>query len=36
MIFLFAEVTAHDGTRVSEIAYKCKESFESGEMLKFQ
>ena len=29
------EVTAHDGTRVSEIAYKCKESFESGEMLKF-
>ncbi len=29
------EVTAHDGTRVSEIAYKCKESFESGEMLRF-
>ncbi|MCF6335713.1 MAG: inositol 2-dehydrogenase [Spirochaetales bacterium] len=29
------EVTAHDGTRVSEIAYRCKESFETGEMLKF-
>jgi len=29
------EVTAYDGRRVSEIAYKCKESFESGEMLKF-
>ena len=28
-------VTAHDGTRVSEIAYRCKESFETGEMLKF-
>ncbi len=29
------EVTAHDGTRVSEIAYRCKESLETGEMLKF-
>ena len=29
------EVTANDGTRVSEIAYRCKESFETGEMLKF-
>ena len=29
------EVTVYDGTRVSEIAYKCKESFEKGEMLKF-
>ena len=25
----------YDGTRVSEIAYKCKESFETGEMLQF-
>jgi myo-inositol 2-dehydrogenase/D-chiro-inositol 1-dehydrogenase len=29
------EVTVHDGARVLEIAYKCKESFESGELLKF-
>jgi myo-inositol 2-dehydrogenase / D-chiro-inositol 1-dehydrogenase len=29
------EVTAYDGRRVSEIAYKCKESFETGEMLRF-
>lgn len=29
------EVSAHDGTRVLEIAYRCKESFETGEMLKF-
>lgn len=29
------EVTVYDGTRVSEIAYKCKESFEKGEMLRF-
>jgi len=29
------EVTAHDGTRVSEIAYQCKESFETGAMLRF-
>ena len=29
------EVTVYDGTRVSEIAYKCKESFESGELLRF-
>jgi myo-inositol 2-dehydrogenase/D-chiro-inositol 1-dehydrogenase len=28
-------VSVYDGTRVSEIAYKCKESFESGELLKF-
>ena len=29
------EVTVYDGTRVSEIAYKCKEAFETGELLKF-
>jgi myo-inositol 2-dehydrogenase/D-chiro-inositol 1-dehydrogenase len=29
------EVTVYDGTRVSEIAYQCKESFESGELLRF-
>ncbi len=29
------EVTVHDGTRVSEIAYKCKEAFETGELLRF-
>lgn len=29
------KVTVYDGTRVSEIAYKCKESFESGEQLRF-
>jgi myo-inositol 2-dehydrogenase/D-chiro-inositol 1-dehydrogenase len=29
------EVTVYDGTRVLEIAYKSKESFESGELLKF-
>ena len=28
-------VTVYDGTRVSEIAYKCKEAFETGEMLRF-
>ncbi|MDA3958582.1 inositol 2-dehydrogenase [Oceanispirochaeta sp.] len=28
-------VTVYDGTRVSEIAYKCKESFESGTQLRF-
>ena len=28
-------VTVYDGTRVSEIAYKCKESFESGKQLRF-
>ncbi len=28
-------VTVYDGTKVSEIAYKCKESFEKGEMLRF-
>lgn len=28
-------VTVYDGTRVSEIAYKCKEAFEKGEMLRF-
>jgi len=29
------EVTVYDGTRVSEIAYKCKESFETGEHMRF-
>ncbi len=28
-------VTVYDGTRVSEIAHKCKQAFESGEMLRF-
>ncbi len=28
-------VTVYDGTRVSEIAYRCKESFEKGELLRF-
>lgn len=28
-------VTVYDGTKVSEIAYKCKEAFEKGELLKF-
>ena len=28
------EVTVHDGTQVSRIAYKCKASFESGELVK--
>lgn len=28
------EVTVTDGTRVSQIAYKCKESFETGVMVK--
>ena len=27
-------VSVYDGTRVSEIAYKCKESFETGAMLR--
>lgn len=30
------DVTVYDGTRVSEIAYRCKESFEKGELLKFR
>ncbi len=29
------EVTVYDGTRVSEIAYTCKEAFETGELLRF-
>jgi len=29
------DVTVYDGTRVSEIAYRCRESFEKGEMLRF-
>ncbi len=29
------DVTVHDGTRVSEIAYKSKEAFETGELLRF-
>lgn len=29
------EVTVYDGTRVLEIAYKCKSAFEKGELLKF-
>ncbi|MDX9801464.1 MAG: inositol 2-dehydrogenase, partial [Spirochaetia bacterium] len=29
------DVTVYDGTRVSEIAYRCKESFETGELLRF-
>jgi myo-inositol 2-dehydrogenase/D-chiro-inositol 1-dehydrogenase len=28
-------VSVYDGTRVSEIAYKCREAFEKGELLKF-
>ncbi len=28
------EVTVRDGTRVSQIAYKCKESFETGQLVK--
>ncbi len=28
-------VTVYDGTRVSEIAYKCKEAFETGQMMRF-
>lgn len=27
------EITVYDGTRVSEIAYKCKESFETGKLI---
>ena len=27
-------VTVYDGTKTTEIAYKCKESFESGELTK--
>jgi myo-inositol 2-dehydrogenase/D-chiro-inositol 1-dehydrogenase len=27
------EVTVYDGTAVSRIAYRCKESFETGKML---
>ncbi len=30
------DVSVYDGTRVSEIAYKCKESFEKGELLKLK
>lgn len=29
------EVTVNDGTRVTEIAYRCKEAFETGELLRF-
>ena len=29
------QVTVNDGTRVSEIAYKCKKAFESGELVRF-
>ncbi len=29
------EVTVYDGTRVSEIAYTCKEAFETGELMRF-
>lgn len=29
------DVSVYDGTRVSEIAYKCKEAFETGDLLKF-
>jgi myo-inositol 2-dehydrogenase/D-chiro-inositol 1-dehydrogenase len=28
-------VTVYDGTRVSEIAYTCKEAFEQGTLIKF-
>ncbi len=28
------EVTVYDGTKVSEIAYTCKEAFETGELIK--
>lgn len=27
------EVTVHDGTKATQIAYKCKQSFETGELL---
>lgn len=27
------EITVYDGTAVSNIAYKCKESFETGELV---
>ena len=27
------EVTVYDGTAVSRVAYRCKESFETGKML---
>lgn len=30
------EVTVYDGTAVSEIAYRCKESFETGKMLSLR
>lgn len=30
------EVTVYDGTAVSEAAYRCKESFETGEMLRIR
>jgi myo-inositol 2-dehydrogenase/D-chiro-inositol 1-dehydrogenase len=29
------QVSVYDGTRVSEIAYTCKDSFEKGELLRF-
>lgn len=29
------QVSARDGTRVTQIAYRCKEAFETGEMLRF-
>ena len=28
-----ADLTVYDGTAVSEAAYRCKESFETGKML---
>lgn len=30
------QVSVHDGTMASKIAYRCKESFETGEMLPFK
>lgn len=30
------EVTVYDGTAVSQIAYRCKESFETGKMLAYE
>ena len=29
-------ITAQDGTKVTEIAYKCREAFETGQLLKFE
>lgn len=28
------EVTVYDGTKTTQIAYKCKEAFESGELVR--